>query len=271
MIVTTVGLLHPGAMGATIGAACRAEVVWAGEGRSPATGRRAADAGFVDVGDLTRLVGGSDVIVSVCPPEAAVEVADRVAGFGFDGIYVDANAVSPQTARSIAARFDRFVDGGIIGPPAVGAGTTRLYLSGDGAHEVAALWEGSPLDARVIDGGAGAASTLKMAYAAWTKVSAALLLDVRALARAEGVEAALLSEWALSQPGTTERSQATAVGVGPKAWRFAGEMHEIATTFEGAGLPSGFGTAAAELYARLTTLKDAGEVDLDRVLGELLS
>jgi 3-hydroxyisobutyrate dehydrogenase-like beta-hydroxyacid dehydrogenase len=258
-------------MGATVGAACGAEVVWAGEGRSRATARRAAEAGLVDVGDLTRLVERSDVIVSVCPPEAAVDVADRVAAFGFDGIYVDANAVSPKTARSIATRFERFVDCGIIGPPAVRAGTTRLYLSGDDAREVASLWAGSALDARVVDGGAGAASTLKMAYAAWTKVSAALLLDVRALARAEGVEAALLEEWALSQPGTAERSEATAGGVGPKAWRFVGEMREIAATFEAAGLPGGFGTVAAEIYARLAPLKDVDEVDLDIVLRELLS
>lgn len=269
--MTTVGLLHPGAMGATVGAACGVEVVWAGRGRSAVTARRAIEAGLVDAGDLAGVVARSDVIVSVCPPEAAVAVADQVARCGFDGIYVDANAVAPATARSIAARFDRFVDGGIIGPPAVRAGTTRLYVAGEDAADVVALWAGSVLDVRDVDGGAGAASALKMAYATWTKVSAALLLDVRALARAEGVEVALLEEWALSQPGTAERSEATAAGVGPKAWRFTGEMREIAAALEAAGLPAGFATAAAELYERIAALKDADAVDLDRVLRELLT
>lgn len=267
--MTTVGLLHPGAMGATVGAACRADVVWCAAGRSAATRARAAAAGLEPVGSLSELVGRSDVVVSVCPPAEAERVAESVASAGFDGVYVDANAVSPGTARGVAERFERFVDGGIIGPPATRVGTTRLYLSGGDALRVAGLWEGSALDARVIDGGAGAASALKMAYATWTKVSSALLLDVRALARTEGVEPALLDEWAISQPGTAERSVATAGSVGPKAWRFVGEMREIAATFAEAGLPDGFGLAAADLYGRLADLRDRPDITLDDVLDRL--
>lgn len=269
--MTTVGVLHPGAMGVTIAATCGADVVWAGEGRSPATAARAAGAGLIDVGTLDALVERSDVIVSVCPPESALHVADRVAAAGFAGVYLDANAVAPETARRISERFDRFVDGGIVGPPALRPGTTRMYLSGEHAGELAALWAGSALDARVIGTAPGAASALKMAYATWTKISTALLLDVRALARAEGVEDALIAEWALSQPGTAERSEASAASVGAKAWRFAGEMREIAATFEAAGLPGGFGTAAAETYGRLASLQHVDQVDFDRVLRELLS
>jgi hypothetical protein len=96
-----------------------------------------------------------------------------------------------------------------------------------------------------------------MAYAAWTKGSAALLLAVRALARAEVVEAGLLQEWALSQPGLTERSEAAAAGTSRKAWRFVGEMEEIAATFHAAGLPTGFHDAAAEIYRRMERFMDA--------------
>ena len=209
--------------------------------------------------------------VSVCPPDAAAVVAGRVSSAGFDGMYVDANAIAPATARAIGKGFDRFVDGGIIGPPAVQAGTTRLYLSGDEADVVATLWDDTDVDARVVDAGAGAASALKMAYAAWTKVSAALLLDVRAFARAEGIEAALLDEWAISQPGTAERSEATASGVGPKAWRFAGEMEEIAAAFGAAGLPDGFALGAEALYRRLDAFRGRADVHLDELLRELLS
>ena len=266
----TVGLLHPGAMGVSVGAACAAPVLWASDGRSAATVERATSVGLHDAGSLAALAERSDVIISVCPPDQATAVADDVAALGFDGIYVDANAVSPDTSRSIAQRFERFVDGGIVGPPAHRPGTTRLYLSGDASADVAELWAGSALDARAIDGGPGAASALKMAYATWTKVSGALLIDVRALARAEGVEAALLDEWAISQPGTAERSEGTARGVAPKAWRFAGEMDEIAATFQAAGLPNGFPLGAGELYRRLAQFKNRSDATLDDVLDALL-
>lgn len=213
--MTVVGVLHPGAMGVTVAATCTAEVVWCPAGRSAETIDRANAAGLTAVDTLDGLVGRSDVIVSVCPPDAALEMAEHIASIGFDGVYVDANAIAPATARAIGDRFDRFVDGGIIGPPAHRNGTTRMYLSGDEAEEIAALWEGSLPDVRAIDGGPGAASALKMAFATWTKVSSAMLLGVRAFARAEDVEEALLAEWAISQPDTAERSEATARKTAP--------------------------------------------------------
>ena len=267
--MTTVGVLHPGAMGVSVAAACTADVVWCADGRSPETAQRADRAGLTAVATLDDLVERSDVIVSVCPPGSAVDVADSIRERGFDGTYVDANAIAPETSRAIATRFDRFVDGGIVGPPAERAGTTRLYLAGDEAAAVATLWEGSLLDARVLDGPVGAASALKMAYATWTKVSTALLLDVRALARVEGVEAALLAEWELSQPGTAERSERSATGVASKAWRFVGEMEQIAATFRDDDLPAGFAEAATELYNRLAGLEDVEGATLDEVLDRI--
>ena len=74
------------------------------------------------------------MILSVCPPHAALDVARATEGFA--GTYVDANAISPMRAAEIAALQPRFVDGGIIGPPPRAAGETRLYLSGAGAEEV---------------------------------------------------------------------------------------------------------------------------------------
>src|SRR4051794_18789387 len=127
----TVGLLHPGEMGSAVGATLAAHgetVLWASAGRSPATVKRAQDAGLEDAGSVEELCRRSDVIISVCPPHAAVEVAESANGFR--GIYVDANPVSPATAQSIERLVGRCVDGGIIGPPPVERGTTRLYLSG---------------------------------------------------------------------------------------------------------------------------------------------
>lgn len=269
MSVKTVALLHPGNMGVTIGAAAAtsgARVIWASHQRSEATQKRARQAGLVDVETLANAVRASDVVLSVCPPHAALDLARSVAEHNFRGIYVDANAVSRATAEQIGKTVTKagasFVDGGIIGSPVKRAGTTRLYLSGACASEVAGLFSGSMLDARAIGEMPGAASALKMAYAAWTKCSDALILAILALAAIEGVDKALLEEWTLSQPDLGRRSAQAAAVATPKAWRYVGEMREIAATFEVAGLPAGFHNAAADLYERLVSFKDCWDPPL---------
>jgi 3-hydroxyisobutyrate dehydrogenase-like beta-hydroxyacid dehydrogenase len=264
MKIKTIALLHPGNMGVTIGVAAASggsRVVWASQQRSQLTAERARQAGLVDVETLTNAIRESDVILSVCPPHAALDVAHSVAGHKFAGIYVDANAVSRETAEQIGVIVTRggasFVDGGIIGSPVKRAGTTRLYLSGSRAAEVATLFSVSMLDARPIGEVPGAASALKIAYAAWTKCTDALLLAIRALAAHEGIDAGLLQEWAISQPDLEARSIRAAAVAAPKAWRYIGEMREIAKTFERAGLPSGFHDTAAEIYQRLASFKDS--------------
>jgi 3-hydroxyisobutyrate dehydrogenase-like beta-hydroxyacid dehydrogenase len=249
--VTVVGLLHPGEMGAAVGTVLREggeTVVWASAGRSSATAERARRAGLEDVGDIGELCRRSEMVLSVCPPHAAVEVARAAAGFA--GIYVDANAIAPETARAIAGLQARFVDGGIVGPPPERADTTRLYLSGEEAQQVAGLFADTSVDARVLAGEPGAASALKAAYAGWTKGSGALLLSVQALARAEGVEHDLLEEWRLSLPDLEERSAGAARSAGRKGWRWVGEMEEIARSMAAQDLPTGFHEAAAEVYRR---------------------
>jgi 3-hydroxyisobutyrate dehydrogenase-like beta-hydroxyacid dehydrogenase len=243
MAPQTIGLLHPGEMGASVGAVLRGQghrVVWASEGRSEETRARAEAAGLEDVGTVAR-VAEADVVFSICPPHAALEVA-RSARFG--GVYVDANAVSPASAAQVAGAVDEFVDGGIVGSPPREPGTTRLYLSGERAAEVAELFAGSVLDARVVEN----ASAVKMAYAAWTKGTAAMLLAIRELARREGVEETLLAEWDLSVPELRERHARAQRSAEAKGWRWVGEMEEIAATFEANGLPGGFHRAAAEIY-----------------------
>jgi 3-hydroxyisobutyrate dehydrogenase-like beta-hydroxyacid dehydrogenase len=246
-----VGLLHPGEMGAAVGEdllSAGHHVVWASAGRSAETRERAELAGLEDVGTVEALVRRSEVILSICPPHAALEVARSV--IGFDGIYVDANAVSPATAREIGGRF---VDGGIIGPPPFEPGTTRIYLAGKEADAIAALFQRTALEARAISDEPGAASALKMAYAAWTKGTAAMLIAIRALARAEGIEELLLEEWRLSLPALVERSGSAARSADRKGWRWIAEMEEIASTFASAGLPDGFHRAAAEVFRRVET------------------
>ncbi len=263
MADVTIGLLHPGEMGSEVGAAARAggaHVVWVSEGRGAQTRERGRAARLEDAGTLAALVAQSELILSVCPPHAAMDVARAVTAHGFAGIYVDANAVAPATAREIASVVEAggatFVDGGIVGPPPQRPGTTRLYLAGRAAARVAALFAGGPLEAIVLDAPPGGASALKMAYASWTKGTGALLLAIRALALSEGVDRALLAEWERSHPDLEDRAEAAVGRNARKAWRFVGEMEEIAATFAGAGLPDGFARAAAQIYQRMARYKD---------------
>ncbi len=274
-----VGVLHPGEMGAAVGGCLSqrgCEVLWASDGRSPATAARAAGAGMRDVVTAGEMSGRAAVILSVCPPHAALEVARSVAGFR--GIYVDANAVSPATAREVAKVVEaggaEYVDGGIIGAPPRSPGDSRLYLSGLRADEVSDLFAGTALDAQVIGGDIGQASALKMAYAAWTKGTAALILAIRALAHAEGVEKALIAEWQESQPALTARPHAAARSALEKGWRWIAEMEEIAATMADAGLPPGFHQAAAAIYTRVPhapTSAPTDEPSLTTVIDALLA
>ena len=124
-------MLFPGEMGAILGAAAaaRGEVVWASEGRSDATARRAREAGLRDVATVEELVRSSDVVLSVCPPAIAEDVARAVAAFGFEGLYVEANAIAPARVERIAAKLAergiRVVDGSVIS-----SGPINLYLVG---------------------------------------------------------------------------------------------------------------------------------------------
>lgn len=271
--MTTIGILHPGQMGVTIGAAATkwASVIWAGSGRSSASKKRADEAGLTDVGSIADLCGTADIVVSICPPSAAIEVAESVADHGFDGTYIDANAISPATATNIGSIVGRFVDGGVIGPPARSEGTTRMYLAGPGASDLAEFWASSPLDVRALSESAdnAPASALKMAYAGWTKGQSALLLAINALASSSGVLEALRNEWDISQPGLGTRSEAVASGVSQKAWRFSGEMAEIAETMAAAGLPDGFHLAAEALYGRMADFKDQPDVALDDAISAI--
>jgi Domain of unknown function (DUF1932) len=300
MSETLIGLLHPGEMGAAV-AACLTgrgyQVLWVPAGRGPATQARAAAAGLTAAagpdaaGQAADLARRADIILSICPPHAALPTARAVAAAGFTGVYVDANAISPGTAeqvRAIAgAAGARYVDGGIIGlppPPVPGPGAspggTRLYLAagpegGDGggpAAQVAALFEGTPLTPEILrNENRTAASALKMAYASWTKGSAALLLAARALARAEGVEDSLLAEWSLSQPGLAGRSLGAARSAAAKGWRWVGEMEEIAASMTTDGLPGGFHRAAAEVFHRSSSdAAEAGGPD-DALIGAVLA
>jgi 3-hydroxyisobutyrate dehydrogenase-like beta-hydroxyacid dehydrogenase len=274
-----IGILHPGQMGISVAVSAQTSgnsVYWASQGRSELTRQRAEAYDLIDAGTLGELCSVCDVIISVCPPHAAEEVAIQVLSQGFKGLYLDANAISPQRAASIGERMSAggagFVDGGIIGGPAWEKGETWLYLSGKEASRVASCFRGGALETQVIGEQIGKASALKMCYASYTKGATALLCAVLATAEALQVREELGAQWARDWPELMGQAEGRARRVTAKAWRFAGEMDEIASTFEAAGLPGGFHAAAAEVYRRLAGFKDREEIPaLEEVLAALVS
>lgn len=273
-----IGFLHPGSMGISLAASAQNSghtAYWASEGRSQATHERAQSHALTDAGTLAALCDTCSAIVAICPPHAAQDVAQQVIDNEFKGLYVDANAIAPQTAREIAAAMAEagidFVDGSVIGGPAWEPGRTWLYLSGPKAHDVTGCFAAGPLETAVIGEKAGEASALKMCFAAYTKGSTALLCAILAAAEELNVREALEAQWSRGGSDFADQTQNRVRHVTAKAWRFAGELEEIGATFEGVGLPGGFGSAAAEVYRRIAHFKDAPEPPpLPDVLAALL-
>jgi 3-hydroxyisobutyrate dehydrogenase-like beta-hydroxyacid dehydrogenase len=234
-------------MGALVGNAVQGDVLWASEGRSEATRRRAE--AFRDVGTVRELVADSEVVLSLCPPAIAEDVAGEVAAEGFDGIYVEANAIAPERVERIAG-YLRCVDGAVISRTDV-----NLYLSGDPSDvgAVAELFGGRDVHAIPLEGGVGSASALKMAFGGWNKIGTALTAQAHAIARTYGVQDALAAE------GVDSERFVRSSG---KAWRWAPEMEEVAATCRALGLPDGMGLGAADLFRRWDAHRDVpGEVD----------
>ncbi len=249
-----VGLLFPGEMGAAVGKAIRGRVLGASEGRSGATATRAS--GFEDAGTVAELVAGSDVVLSLCPPGIAEEVARDVAARGFRGVYVDANATSPARMERIASLFEHAVDGSITARTAI-----RLYLSGtaDDVELVRRLFA-DPVEPVLLAGGIGAASALKMAFAGWNKIGAVLEAQAYAVARANGLEQALERE------GVESRRVDRTAG---RASRWIAEMHEIGDTHAALGLDDGIARGAAASLERWASHRDETDVPLGTLLDEL--
>ena len=273
-----VGILHPGEMGLSVAATIQNSghtVYWVAEGRSPKSRERAEKLNLIDAGSLAHLCEVCSVIVSVCPPDAAEAVARNVLACGFTGLYLDANAIAPQRTQRIDQAVTKaggtFVDGGIIGGPAWKPGSTWLYLSGKAAQTAADCFAAGPLETRIIGEAIGKASALKMCFAAYTKGTTALLSAVLATAEALDVRTELAQQWSQDGSGFAEEAEQKVKAVTTKAWRFAGEMEEIAATFREAGLPDGFHLAASDIYQRMAGFKETGAASsLDDILQAMI-
>ncbi|MFE9387566.1 DUF1932 domain-containing protein [Streptomyces sp. NPDC007025] len=272
----TVGILHPGSMGAAV-AACAAtnaaDVLWCETGRSTASVERAARFGLTSVATLAELLDRSDIVISLCPPAAAEDLAREVAGYRFAGVYVEANAINPVRTHLIAALLEPdaiVVDGGVVGSPPVGGKSPTLYLSGpdDATARIEALFSGTGVRAAVLGVEVGKASGLKLAYAAFQKTSRVLVALAVGMAREHGVDQELIevasrrTDSYLSEPQYVAKTAA-------RAWRWGPELEEAADALAAAGLPPEMLRAAASTLARWNEAKDDRELTLTDALDRL--
>ena len=267
----TIGILGTGDMGSAVGQVllnAGHRVVTALEGRSAASRDLASNAGLEDLGTLSELIAECDIFLSILPPALAFEFATTAAELiersTNTPIYADCNAVAPESVQRIAGEFERrsipFIDVGIVGPaPRVGKfGGTRFYVAGYARQAVLDL--GAPEIAN-IDMGAriGRASALKMCYAALNKGANALYTNVLLAARRLDVETELMQELAASQPDAVGRMTRRVPFLAADAARFAGEMAEIAASFDAAGVSGDFYRGAEWVFRVLAKSSLAAE------------
>jgi 3-hydroxyisobutyrate dehydrogenase-like beta-hydroxyacid dehydrogenase len=283
--MTVVAIIAQGMMGAGIGRRlCEsgAEVRTLLRGRSAASGERAAAAGMRPAADEEALLAGADFFLSILPPgdaePLARQLAPTFAALDDKPIYVDCNAISPQTAirigAVIAATGARFVDAGIIGgPPRSGRNGPSIYVSGECVRTTLALRDWG-IDLRVVDGPIGAASGLKVSYAGITKGTTAIAAAMLLGAERFGCADALIAELTESQPDLLSRFRASIPRMYDKAYRWVAEMAEISQFLEGNPPSRDIYAAIARLYGELAAAEaePAGGPDnavriLDDILG----
>lgn len=257
MTLTSVGILSPGDMGHSIGQVLHdngLKVLTCLGGRSQRSRDLANEAGFEEVPTLNDLVQQVDILMCVLVPASASavarDVADAMKATGATPLYVDCNAISPNTVRGIAetvsAAGATVADVGIIGPPPRKPGT-RFYASGPGAEAFAQLRDYG-LNVRIVDGDIGQASAVKMCYGALTKGLQALATELLVAARLAGVEETLKTEQQESMSQVLGWVENGLPMMPPKAYRWVGEMEEIASFFGDLGMTSDILNGAAEMY-----------------------
>ncbi len=256
----TVAIIAPGSMGSAVGARLtenKVKVLTSLAGRSAASAARASAAGMAAVADAQ--LTEADFLLSIVPPGDALALAKRLAGVltaaNKKPVYVDCNAVSPNTmldiAEVVAATGCPFVGAGIIGPPPKpGSSNTKFYAAGPAAGLFAKLNDYG-LIVRVLEGPLTAASALKMSYAGITKGFTALGAAMMLAATRGGSAAALKAELAESQPALLGYLTRQTPAMYPKAYRWVAELDEIAA-FVGKDHPEhAMLEAAARLYERI--------------------
>jgi 3-hydroxyisobutyrate dehydrogenase-like beta-hydroxyacid dehydrogenase len=262
--VPSAAILYPGEMGCAVGKVLVADgwsVCTHLNGPSLVCHGDAEAAAIVDRASLEEAVERSDVIVSLVPPAAAVEVAEAAAEAARScrraPLYLDANSVSPETviavAAAVAAAGLDCVDGAFVGSAAELGGRTRLYVSGPRSEELAAIMP-RPFHAESLGAEVGGASGLKLAFAGFNKGLVALFFEVMAAGEAAGDPGMLLACLRAFYPGTVETLERLVPSYPRHAERRADELGELARWMTGQGRDAAWATAARDVLRRLAAL-----------------
>lgn len=270
-----VGILHPGSMGAAVAAQAAthaATVLWCRAGRSERTVARATRFGLEPVPTTAELLERADIVLSLCPPAAAEDVAREAGTHGFEGLYVEANAISPERMKRIVGLLPEalVLDGAVTGTPPSGGEAPTLYLSGHApaAAVVEKLFAGTDVTTKVLGAEVGRASALKLAYAGLRKTSEVMAALSLGMAQEHGVGQELIALTSrltgspLAEPGRI-------AGTAARAWRWGPELEEAADLAAAAGLPDDLLRAAARTLARWNDSKDDDSLSAEEALRRL--
>ncbi|WP_285830799.1 DUF1932 domain-containing protein [Streptomyces meridianus] len=262
---TTVGILHPGRMGAAVAAQLRrggARVIWSPEGRSPATAERAEAARLEAADGLADLLERADVVLSLCSPAAAENVARQVAEHGVENgtLYIEANATAPRRMQRIVQLLPgaSVVDAALIGPPPVNGKRPLLYASGppSAVSRLSGLFAMTDVQVRPLGEEIGKASALGLSHSGYRKAAQILAALAHGVAEQHGV-ARQLTDIAAQEPGGYPTRTAHIPDAAANAWRWAPELQEVADLFAEAGLPDELMRGAAASLGRWEQVRDA--------------
>lgn len=286
MALDVIAILSPGDMGSAVGGALGEhghEVITCLAGRGEGSRMRAERASMHDAGDLASMVSRADIVLSILPPEAAMDTARKVAAAmaaaGRTPPFADCNAVSPETTIAIgeviAAAGASFIDGGVVGlAPGKGGKPTRFFVSGPQAELMSDL-DGKGIDVRHCGDEVGRASAVKMCYASVSKGTNTLYTAALMVAEMLGVSDIMRAEWEYSALAVHKGMQTGVSRLPADAARWVREMEEIASTFESAGVTPHFHLGARDIYKLLATTPFASEtretIDTSRTLEETVA
>lgn len=271
-----IGLIGLGEMGSEIGRHLvmnDLEVISVYEGRSEISKKRASKYKIRDAGSIEQFCKISDLVISIIPPDKAVETANLYTSYkNKDGqIYCDLNAISTITAKKIKLLLDEkkidYVDGAIMGGPPTENYSPRIYLSGKLSEKFNFL-NGKGIELMVLKGSDFKASATKMVYASITKGSKALVAGALIAAKKNNVYDELMEELKYSEEYFSLVAKNQIPSIKHKAYRWVGEMNEISLTYKESGLTGGFHSEAENVYELIKNLPE-GKLEIDEIINQI--
>ena len=272
-----IGLIGLGEMGSEIGRYLvmnDLEVISVYEGRSEISKKRASKYKIRDAGSIEQFCKISDLVISIIPPDKAVETANLYTSYkNKDGqIYCDLNAISTITAKKIKLLLDEkkidYVDGAIMGGPPTENYSPRIYLSGKLSEKLNFL-NGKGIELMVLKGSDFKASATKMVYASITKGSKALVAGALITAKKNNVYDELMEELKYSEEYFSLVAKDQIPSIKHKAYRWVGEMNEISLTYKESGLTGGFHSEAENVYELIKNLPE-GKLEIDEIINQIV-